>query len=283
MSRVAATLHTEGGIDMKQWTLVVITGVLGLTVAACATAPPPPPPPPPVPVEPIVPPGMVTMIEYDAKAKALVDASERLETLNNDIDEQRRRLTTVCVDYPDHVVCQPQTEASFARKAFCEDANFTEHVDEIVKSCHQGQCKEVDEARLLSRTQYMTLIQRLPHKLVLFKSANARLDRNDKKMLQQYIETIGAEGGFVIIVGRASKEGPWRANLRYALDRADTTRSYLVDELGLDANRVGYITYGHEKMYLTDLDAERLSDKKLTPRQANRSALVFAYPCYGDE
>ena len=33
-------------------------------------------------------------------------------------------------------------------------------------------------------------------------------------------------------------------------------------------------------MYLTQLDAERLTDKTLTEKQANRSALVFSYPCY---
>ena len=54
----------------------------------------------------------------------------------------------------------------------------------------------------------------------------------------------------------------------------------MVDQLGVDAKRVGYITYGHDKMYLTRLDAERLSGKKLTVKQANRSALVFSYPCY---
>ena len=57
----------------------------------------------------------------------------------------------------------------------------------------------------------------------------------------------------------------------------------MVNQMGMDKDRVGYITYGHEKMYLTDLDAERLSKRKLTIKQANRSALVFAYPCYDAE
>ncbi len=66
----------------------------------------------------------------------------------------------------------------------------------------------------------------------------------------------------------------------YALQRAENTRRYLVGDLGLDPKRVGYITYGEEKMYLTELDAERLSAKKVSTKQANRSALVFSYPCY---
>ncbi|MEM8933093.1 MAG: hypothetical protein AAGE94_18040, partial [Acidobacteriota bacterium] len=43
-------------------------------------------------------------------------------------------------------------------------------------------------------------------------------------------------------VGRASREGPWRDNLRYALDRAESTRSYLVDTLGVSNDRVGYFS-----------------------------------------
>ena len=33
-------------------------------------------------------------------------------------------------------------------------------------------------------------------------------------------------------------------------------------------------------MYLTKLDAERLAQQKLTTREANRSALLFVYPCF---
>ena len=29
-----------------------------------------------------------------------------------------------------------------------------------------------------------------------------------------------------------------------------------------------------------ELDAQRLTERKMSVRQANRSALVFAYPCY---
>ena len=60
----------------------------------------------------------------------------------------------------------------------------------------------------------------------------------------------------------------------------EAARKYIVESLGFDQSRVGYITYGHEKMYLTDLDVERLAEKKMSSTEANRSALVFTYPCY---
>lgn len=269
----AARLATLGA-----WTLGgVMWAMIG---ASCATTPPPPPPEEVAEEEDEVPPGMVRLVEYEEKTQALLEASQRLEELETNVDDQRRRLARVCADYPEHVVCDVHQAAAFARDAFCKDANFTEHVDEIVRACHQGACKQVDEAQLLSRTQYMTLLQRLPHKLLTFKSADTRLDANDQRELQQFLEAIRSEGGYIIIVGRASREGPWRDNLRYALDRAENTRAYLVDQLGFDAERVGYITYGHEKMYLTPLDAERLTTRKLSAREANRSALVFSYPCY---
>ena len=53
-----------------------------------------------------------------------------------------------------------------------------------------------------------------------------------------------------------------------------------MEDLGINSDKAGYITYGHAKMYLSELDAERLSKRKLSVRQANRSALVFTYPCY---
>ncbi len=265
----------------------MMTSLLTLTLAltlsvGCATTKPTPPPEPKVeePKEAPLPPGAVSLLEYEQKTAELLQATAKLETLEEDIDAQRRRLRTICADYPEHHVCDVHKAADFARAAFCKDVNFTEHVDEIVRACHEGACKQVDEAQLLSRGQYMTLIQRLPHKLITFKSAGSRLDKKDKKDLQQFIEAIRGEGGYVIIVGRASREGPWRDNLRYALDRADNTRSFLIDNLGLSSDRVGFITYGHEKMYLTQLDAERLAQNKLSTRQANRSALIFSYPCH---
>ncbi|PIE20309.1 MAG: hypothetical protein CSA66_00730 [Proteobacteria bacterium] len=262
---------------MTMTTLLALS--LGLVLSAgCATTKPTPPPPPPA--EAPLPPNAVSLLEYEQKTAELLQATAKLETLQDDMDGMRRRLTTICADYPDHTVCDIHQAAAFARAAFCEDANFTSHVDEIVRACHEGACKQVDEAQLLSRGQYMTLIQRLPHKLITFKSASTRLDTGDKKKLQQFIEAISGEAGYLIIVGRASREGPWRDNLRYALDRAEHTREFLVDNLGFASDRVGYITYGHEKMYLTQLDAERLAQQKLSTRQANRSALVFSYPCH---
>lgn len=252
---------------------------LGLLFSLGCSAPKPKPPPKPE----GPPPGMISILQYEKKAGELVNATQKLETLRNDIDEQRRRLMRICTDYPDHDVCKPQTEAEYARKAFCNDAEFTTHVDQIVSACHQGQCKQVDQASLLTRSQYMMLVQRLPHALVTFGAADTHLDTSDRRMLQQFIETIRAEKGYMIIVGRASKDGPWRKNLRYALERAEGTREFLVKEMGVDPKKVGYITYGHEKMYLTGLDAERLSTRKLSQRQANRSALIFTYPCFKGE
>jgi len=227
------------------------------------------------------PPGMVSVIKYEKKTEQLMNATLKLGEMRNNVDELRRRLQVICADHADHEVCQPQTAAEYARKAFCADKTFTKHVDAIVSACHQGQCKQVDEASLITRAQYMTLITRLPHSLVLFKGGSKRLDRKDKKQIQRFIETIGADrGGYVIVVGRASKDGSWRKNLKLAVDRANNTRTFITEQLGLDEKRVGYITYGHTKMYLTSLDAERLSKRKLSVKQANRSALLFAYPCF---
>ena len=150
----------------------------------------------------------------------------------------------------------------------------------VVNACHQGECKQVDQAEQISRSQYMLLTQRLPHSLVLFGPSKTRLDRRDKKQIQRFLEVLQGEKGYVIIVGRASKDGNWRHNIKLALKRAENTRKYLVDSMGISADRVGFITYGDEKMYLTRLDAERLSEKKLSEKQANRSALIFSYPCY---
>ncbi|TNF28094.1 MAG: hypothetical protein EP329_18460 [Deltaproteobacteria bacterium] len=264
---------------MEQW--LIVGGVVAALFTGCATTKTEKPPEDKVVVDDnATPPGMVRMVEYEQKAAELLMATAKLEELSGDIDAMDRRLRTICADYPDHVVCDVHKQAEFAREAFCADENFTTHVDEIVSACQQGACKEVDEAQLLSRTQYMTLLEKLPHKLVTFGSAKTHLDKADQRELQQFLEAIRGTEGYIIIVGRASREGPWRDNLRYALDRAENTRQYLVTNLGIDDTRVGYITYGHEKMYLTPLDAERLATKKLSQREANRSALVFTYPCF---
>ncbi len=222
----------------------------------------------------------VEMVKYEQKTRELLEANQKLGDLRGQVDEQRRRLSIICIDHPDHEVCQPQTQAMYARKAFCEDPEFTHHVDEVVKACHRGECKQLDQANEISRSQYMLLTQRLPHALTLFRANRTQLDRDDKKQLQRFLEVLQGEKGFVIVVGRASRDGDWRKNIQLAIDRANATRAYLVDEMGMDSERVGIITYGAEKMYLTELDAERLTDRKLTVKQANRSALVFAYPCW---
>ncbi|MEY3014661.1 MAG: OmpA family [Pseudomonadota bacterium] len=264
-------LRTRGSLVAATTTAVLLLGACSANKVA---------PGPPTPEEIAADKG-VNVVEYEKKTQELVSATRKLEETRNSLDEQRRRLTVICADYPEHHVCAPQTAATYAREAFCKDANFKEHVDGIVKSCHQGQCKQVDDANLLTRSQYMLLVQRLPHKLITFRVGESKLDGEDRKQLQQFLEAISAEKGYIIVVGRASRDGSWKTNLRLAVDRANVARDYLVEQLGMDAQRVGYITYGHEKMYLTDLDVERLSGgKKLSVRDANRSALIFAYPCY---
>lgn len=255
---------------------VVTMALVGALWMGCVSVPKPPPPPEPTePTEP-----SISIIEYEAKTQELLETNRRLNATRVSLDDQRRRLAVICVDYPDHQVCAPQTQASYAREAFCKDREFTQHIDEVVRACHQGQCKQVDQAVLLTRTDYMRLVQRLPHALVLFRSSEAKLDRADRVQIQQFLENIHGEKGYVIIVGRASQDGVWVRNLKLALDRAEHTRKYLVDNMGIDQDRVGYITYGADKMYLTDLDVERLSTKKLSMTRANRSALIFSYPCY---
>ncbi|MCA9528148.1 MAG: OmpA family protein [Myxococcales bacterium] len=222
----------------------------------------------------------LVILKYEQKTQELVDTTNKLTETRGKLDEQQRRLAIICNDYPDHAVCQPQTQAAYARALFCEDKEFTTHVDEVVAACNQGTCKQLDEAAMITRQQYMLLTQRLPHSLITFGASSTRLDGDDKRQLQQFVENMGAEKGYVIIVGRASKDGSWKRNVQLAIDRAEHTRQELVKSMGLDPARVGYITYGHDKMYLTALDAERLSQKKLSPKQANRSALIFAYPCF---
>ncbi|MGK0359031.1 MAG: outer membrane protein OmpA-like peptidoglycan-associated protein [Bradymonadia bacterium] len=225
-------------------------------------------------------PRFVEIVKYEKTTQQLIDTNDKLQAVRGKVDEQRRRLALICNDHPDHGVCQPQTQAAYARAAFCEDREFTDHVDKVVDSCHQGMCKQLDQAAMISRSNYMLLTTRLPHSLVTFGPSSTRLDKKDQTQLQRFVENIGAEGGYVIIVGRASKDGPWKKNVELAIKRAESTRLHLVNQLGINEQRAGYITYGHEKMYLTELDAKRLTKRKLNTRQANRSALVFAYPCF---
>ena len=263
---------------MRKW--LVLLGCVVLS-AGCASAPKPKPKPKPKPAAPAgPPPGYIEIVKYEERTAQLLEATDDLVDLQSNLEDQKFRLEKICVDYPDHEVCKPQTAAAYALATFCEDSEFTQHIDAVVTACHQGQCKQVDEAALITRTDYMLLVQRLPHTLVTFGAAKHDLDRNDQDQLQKFVENINAERGYVIIVGRASKDGPWEKNLQYALDRANETRTFMIDQLGLQKERVGYITYGHDKMYLTALDAERLTARKLSAKQANRSALIFTYPCH---
>lgn len=224
--------------------------------------------------------GKITIVDYEKKTAELMKTTDKLNGLRGNLDEQRRRLAVICSDYPDHQVCQPLTDAQYAREAFCSDKEFTKHVNEVVDACHQGECKQVDQAEQISRSQYMLLTQKLPHVLVTFGASGTSLDVKDKRRVQQFIEAVDGEKGYVIIVGRASKDGNWRQNLKLALSRAEHTRQFMIEGIGIETGHVGYITYGADKMYLTALDAERLSEEKLSERQANRSALIFSYPCF---
>lgn len=253
----------------------VALAAAAVLAAACAHGRPPPPPGPTPEEE-----AAMLKVEVEKRTQDLLRATGALRTAQDDLEDQKRRLRVICIDHPDHQSCELHAEAAFARKTFCEDGEFTQHIDDVVRSCQTGQCKQVDEASMITRTDYMRLVQRLPHKLVLFRAYDTALDGHDKKALQTFVENVSGDKGYLIIVGRASRDGSWERNLRLALDRAESTRKYLVEDLGIDPDRAGYITYGHPKMYITETDAERLSDKKLTVKQANRSALVFAYPCF---
>ena len=248
--------------------------LLSILLVGCATSKPKVETPPPLP------PNVIELVKYEQRTQELLETAEKLHVTQGDLEDQRLRLAKICVDYPEHIVCQPQTAAEYARKAFCSDAEFTQHVDSVVQSCHQGTCKQVDQAQFISRTNYRTLVQRLPHTLVTFRSADTALDRRDRRQLQEFVEGGQGAKGYFIIVGRASKDGSWKQNVQLALERAENTRRFLVENLGIDSGKAGYITYGHAKMYLSELDAERLSKRKLSATQANRSALVFTYPCY---
>lgn len=220
-------------------------------------------------------------LQYREKTQALIEKSEKLKSVTDQLSEQQWRLRAVCSDYPDHKACAPFTDMTQARDTFCKDRFFVTHVDLIINSCHQGQCKQVDSAKQIDRTQYMLLTQSLPHTLVTFNANQTKLDHRDQGQIQSFIELLNASKGYVIIVGRASKDGNWRNNVKLAVDRAESTRSFIVDQMGIDKSRVGYITYGDEKMYLTELDIKRLGgNKKLNVKQANRSALIFSYPCF---
>src|SRR5688500_17419723 len=66
--------------------------------------------------------GTVEIVKYEKKAAELLEATNKLNQLQGTLEEQVRRLQLICVDYPDHQVCAPQTAASYAREAFCSDA-----------------------------------------------------------------------------------------------------------------------------------------------------------------
>ena len=206
--------------------LLLIMG-LALLATGCASAKPKPKPKPKVPGH------LIEIVKYKKKTRQLMETARRLSQTRLKLEDQRYRLAKICVDYPAHIVCQPQTAAKYARQRFCADSTFTKHVDSVVKACHQGQCKQVDQASRLSRMDYMILLQKLPHTLVLFRVGKSNLDRTDRRQLQRFIETLQGQQGYFIIVGRASREGRWRKNVRLALDRAEVARKFIVETLGI--------------------------------------------------
>ena len=225
-------------------------------------------------------------LKYKDKTQKLIKTSEQLNEVKSTLEEQQWRLSAVCADHSDHQACAPYTNASEAKKIFCKDPFFVKHVDQIVQSCHQGQCKQLDQAQQIDRNQYMMLMQGLPHTLITFKANQTRLDKKDQREIQKFLELLGGVQGYVVVVGRASKDGSWKHNIKLAVNRAESARKYIVNDMGIDASRVGYITYGDEKMYLTGLDIDRLTQskkKRLSIKQANRSALIFSYPCFENE
>ena len=154
--------------------------------------------------------------------------SEQLNQIKGTLEEQQWRLSAVCSDHPDHQACTPYTNASEAKTIFCKDPFFVKHVDQIIQSCHQGQCKQIDQAQQIDRNQYMMLMQGLPHTLITFKANQTKLDRRDRTDIQKFLEVLGGVRGYVVIVGRASKDGAWKHNLKLAVNRAESTRKYIV-------------------------------------------------------
>ena len=150
---------------------VSVLVALVMWVSGCATVKPKPKPVPKVPSH------LIEIIKYEKKTRELIETTGRLRDTRQKLDDQKYRLAKICTDYPEHLVCQPQTAAAYAKKRFCADGTFTQHVDSVVKACHQGQCKQVAQARHLSRTNYMLLLQKLPHALVLFKVGKSNLDK----------------------------------------------------------------------------------------------------------
>lgn len=220
----------------------------------------------------------IIKLEYEKKTKALVETSQKLQDAEQEVKEQNKRLKSVCADHPNHIACQPYTNAQRAREIFCSDEKITAHIEEIIDSCHQGQCKQLDQASQINRNQMMLLLQSLPHLLVKFKAGQTKLDQKDHEDIQNFLEMIDGNDGYVMIVGRASKDGAWKKNIELAVQRAENTRKYITTQMGVDPKNTGYITYGEEKMYLTETDAKRLG-KNLSVTQANRSAFLFSYPC----
>ncbi len=217
-------------------------------------------------------------VEYKKTTKALMETSEKLKVVEETAKELGWRLKAICADHEDHQACQPYTDAQKAKELFCADKTITSHIEKIIESCHQGQCKQLDSAQEINRNQMLLLLQSLPHLLVLFKANETKLDPKDQSQIQRFLESVDGEKGYVIIVGRASKDGVWKKNISLAVNRAENTRQYLVSEMGLNQKNTGYITYSDQKMLLTDTDAKRLG-KKLSVTQANRSAFIFSYPC----
>ena len=97
-----------------------------LLLGACA-APPPPKPRGPTPEQQ----RDMLKVEVAKRTRELMAATDRLRDAQSSIEEQKRRLQLICVDYPDHQSCDLHSAVSYARDAFCDDDEFTAHVDDV--------------------------------------------------------------------------------------------------------------------------------------------------------
>ena len=46
----------------------------------------------------------IILLEYEKKTKELIKTTKTLNAMRETLDDQRRRLTVICADYPDHDV-----------------------------------------------------------------------------------------------------------------------------------------------------------------------------------
>src|SRR5690606_1310717 len=78
-----------------------------------------------------------------------------------------------------------------------------------------------------------------------FASGRSTLSAGGLALMQKVREALARfEGASVLVEGHTDAHGSDSANLILSQDRADAVRQYLVNEFGLDAERVSSIGYG---------------------------------------